>query len=127
MLGRAGRNPGRSRRLRVDGPAASRVVGLGWFATLPSDLLIATGASGRRTDQRRARQIGILMRLAAPSLPVAELLRLTGLDPSLTICPDLRGALAGERHEPSKADPSPPVLAALPRQGSPQNAGMIAS
>jgi anti-anti-sigma factor len=59
--------------------------------------------------QRRARVLGITMRLAAPSVPVAELLRLTGLDRSLTICPDLRGALAAERHEP--ANLSPQVLA----------------
>ena len=59
--------------------------------------------------QRRARVLGIVMRLAAPSVPVAELLRLTGLDRTLTVCPDLRGALAAERHEP--ADPSPQVLA----------------
>ena len=58
--------------------------------------------------QRRARLLGIVMRVAAPSLPVAQLLRLTGLDRSLTICPDLRGALAAERHEP--ANPSAPVL-----------------
>ena len=61
--------------------------------------------------QRRARLLGIIVRLAAPSLPVAKLLRLTGLDRSLTICPDLRGALAVERHEPAKASPAPRVLA----------------
>jgi anti-sigma B factor antagonist len=59
--------------------------------------------------QRRARQLGISMRLAAPSLPVAELLRLTGLDRTLTICADLRCALA-EHHEPARAAPSPRVL-----------------
>jgi len=53
--------------------------------------------------QRRARLLGILVRLAAPSLPVAKLLRLTGLDRSFTICPDLRGALVVEWHEPAKA------------------------
>ena len=61
--------------------------------------------------QRRARQLGIVLRLAAPSLPVATLLRLTGLDRRLTICPDLRGALAGERHEPADVTPAPLVLA----------------
>jgi anti-sigma B factor antagonist len=61
--------------------------------------------------QRRARLLGIVVRLAAPSLPVAKLLRLTGLDRSFTICPDLRGALAVERHEPAKASPAPRVLA----------------
>jgi anti-sigma B factor antagonist len=35
--------------------------------------------------QRRARLLGIVVRLAAPSLLVAELLRLTGLDRSFTI------------------------------------------
>jgi hypothetical protein len=40
---------------------------------------------------------------------VAKLLRGTGLDRSLTICPDLRGALTVEQHEP--ANPSPRVLA----------------
>ena len=59
--------------------------------------------------QRRARVLGTTMRLAAPSVPVARLLRLTGLDRSLTICPDLRGALAVQRHEPM--NPSPQVLA----------------
>jgi anti-anti-sigma factor len=61
--------------------------------------------------QRRARLLGIVVRLVAPSLPVATLLRLTGLDRSLTICPDLPGALAGDRHEPAKAAPAPAVLA----------------
>jgi len=61
--------------------------------------------------QRRARLLGIVMRLAAPTLPVAKLLRHTGLDRSLTICPDLRGALVEERHEPANASPSPQVLA----------------
>jgi len=61
--------------------------------------------------QRRARLLGIVVRLVAPSLPVATLLRLTGLDRSLTICPDLPGALARERHEPANAAPAPRVLA----------------
>jgi Family of unknown function (DUF5994) len=40
----------RPRRLRVDGPAASHVVRLGWFDTLPAGLLTATCADGQRTD-----------------------------------------------------------------------------
>ena len=43
--------------------------------------------------QRRARARGITIRLAAPSPPVAKLLRATGLDSSLTICPTLSAAL----------------------------------
>jgi anti-sigma B factor antagonist len=61
--------------------------------------------------QRRARPLGIEVRLAAPSLPVANLLSLTGLDGSLTICPDLRGALAVERHERAEEALPPQVLA----------------
>lgn len=57
--------------------------------------------------ERRARVLGIDMRLAAPSVPVTKLLRLTGLDRNLTICPDLRDALAAERGEP--ANPSSQV------------------
>lgn len=61
--------------------------------------------------QRRARLLGIVLRLAAPSLPVAKLLRLTGLDRSLTICPDLSSALAEERHELATVVPATQVLA----------------
>ena len=60
--------------------------------------------------QRRARRLGIVVRLAAPSLPVAKLLRLTGLDRSLTIYPDLGSALAVDQHEPATAVPSTHVL-----------------
>ena len=61
--------------------------------------------------QRRARLLGIVVRLVAPSLPVSKQLRLTGLDRSLTIWPDLPAALAGERHEPATPAPSPQALA----------------
>jgi anti-anti-sigma factor len=71
----------------------------------PAGLAVLVGT------QRRARLLGIVVRLAAPSLPVAKLLRLTGLDRSFTICPDLRSALAVERHESAKASPSPRALA----------------
>jgi hypothetical protein len=47
MLGMAGWDPGRPRRLRVDGPAGSRVVRLGWFETMPAGLLTATARTGR--------------------------------------------------------------------------------
>lgn len=41
---------GRPRRLRVDGPADTRVVNLSWFDTLPTGLLTAIYADGRRID-----------------------------------------------------------------------------
>ncbi|MFG2002138.1 DUF5994 family protein [Spirillospora sp. NPDC048911] len=41
---------GRPRRLRVDGPADTRVVRLSWFDTLPAGLLTAIYADGRRVD-----------------------------------------------------------------------------
>jgi len=69
----------------------------------PAGLAVLVGA------QRRARPLGIVVRLVAPSLPVSKRLRLTGLDRKLTICPDLALALAWERHEP--ATPSPQALA----------------
>jgi anti-anti-sigma factor len=53
--------------------------------------------------ERRARTLGIVMRLAAPSGPVAKLLRLTGLDRALTIYPDLSGALADGQHQPASS------------------------
>ena len=50
MLGMADWNPSRPRRLRVSGPSGSRVVRLGWFATMPAGLLTSTSGSGRRID-----------------------------------------------------------------------------
>ena len=47
MLGGAGWDASRPRRLRVDGPAGSRVVRLGWFETMPAGLLTATARAGR--------------------------------------------------------------------------------
>jgi hypothetical protein len=47
MLGRAGWDASRPRRLRVDGPAGSRTVRLGWFDTMPTGLLTATARNGR--------------------------------------------------------------------------------
>jgi Family of unknown function (DUF5994) len=50
MVGTAGWDSSRPRRLRVDGPAGSRIVRLGWFATMPAGLLTAISARGQRTD-----------------------------------------------------------------------------
>ena len=47
MLGSAGWDASRPRRVRVDGPAGSRTVRLGWFETMPAGLLIATARAGR--------------------------------------------------------------------------------
>ena len=47
MLGRAGWDDSRPGRLRVDGPAGSRVARLGWFETVPAGLLTATARAGR--------------------------------------------------------------------------------
>lgn len=53
--------------------------------------------------QRRARALGIEMRLAAPSLPVAKVLRSTGLDRSFTIYRDPSGTQAYELPHPASA------------------------
>ena len=50
LLGTAGWDASRPRRLRVDGPAGSRVVRLGWFATMPAGLLTAISARDERAD-----------------------------------------------------------------------------
>jgi hypothetical protein len=50
LLGTAGWDASRPRRLRVDGPAGRRVLRLGWFATMPAGLLTAIYADGHRTD-----------------------------------------------------------------------------
>jgi Family of unknown function (DUF5994) len=50
MLGAADWDASRPRQVKVSGPAGSRVVRLGWFATMPAGLLTAISASGRRTD-----------------------------------------------------------------------------
>ena len=50
MLGAADWNARRPRRIRVDDPAGSRVVRLGWFASMPAGLLTAISANGERTD-----------------------------------------------------------------------------
>ncbi len=47
MLGGAGWDASRPRRLRVDGPAGSRVIRLGWFETMPAGLLTAIARTGR--------------------------------------------------------------------------------
>ena len=47
MLGGAGWDTRRPRRLRVDGPAGSRLIRLGWFETMPAGLLTAISRTGR--------------------------------------------------------------------------------
>lgn len=48
------------------------------------------------STQRRARLLGTRVRLGAPSSPVTQFMRSTGLDRSFTIYPDLSSALAPE-------------------------------
>jgi hypothetical protein len=50
LLGAADWNGSRPSQLQVRGPAGSRVVRLGWFASMPAGLLTAISASDRRTD-----------------------------------------------------------------------------
>jgi len=61
--------------------------------------------------QRRAGERGIVMVLAAPSSPVAELLHSTGLERCLTVCTDLPGALGWGRCEPARTVATPQALA----------------
>jgi anti-anti-sigma factor len=61
--------------------------------------------------QRHAHRLGITLRLAAPSVPVAKLLRRTGLDRNLTVCPDLRSAVEMDLPEPARTPPATQILA----------------
>jgi anti-anti-sigma factor len=63
--------------------------------------------------QRRARGRGIIVRLAAPRPQMARLLRVTGLDRSVTICATLDDALPAQGST-SRAAASPPLAAARP-------------
>jgi anti-anti-sigma factor len=63
----------------------------------------AAGLAVMIGTQRRARLLGSGMLLAAPSPPVAALLRSTGLHRHFTIYPDIPAALASERNEPARA------------------------
>jgi anti-sigma B factor antagonist len=60
--------------------------------------------------QRRARERGFLVRLVAPSPPVAELLHSTGLECCLTVCPDLPDALAWGMGDPATAAALPQAV-----------------
>jgi anti-anti-sigma factor len=57
--------------------------------------------------QRRARLLGITMSLVAPSRPVSDALRSTGLGRSFTVYPDVSGALAAQQPAPAPAEPGP--------------------
>jgi anti-anti-sigma factor len=72
----------------------------------------ASGLAVLIGTQRRARLLGSVVRLAAPSPPVTRFLRSTGLDHSFTIHPDLSGALAAEPNKPARSAPVLPVPAA---------------
>jgi anti-sigma B factor antagonist len=62
--------------------------------------------------QRRARLLGSVVLLAAPSVPVAELLQSTGLHRHFTIHPDVLAALASQRSD-SAARPGAAVFPEL--------------
>jgi anti-sigma B factor antagonist len=61
----------------------------------------ASGLAVLIGTQRRARLVGVTMRLVAPSLPVSKVLGATGLKRNFTICSDLSAALAPDRSEPA--------------------------
>ena len=61
--------------------------------------------------QRRARQLGLKVRLAAPSPAAAQVLRSSGLERSFTICQDLSGALAPEQGQPETPQLPRPAVA----------------
>ena len=50
MLGTAGWNSSKPRLLYLSSPKGSRVVKVGWFATMPAGLLTAISVNGQRAD-----------------------------------------------------------------------------
>jgi anti-anti-sigma factor len=77
----------------------------------------AAGLAVMIGTQRRARARGITVRLAAPRPQMAELLRITGLDRSLTICATLADALLTQRDRPPTATSPPPAEVRPATQG----------
>lgn len=62
----------------------------------------AAGLAVLIATQRRARLLGVTMRLVAPSLPVSKVLSATGLSGNFMICSDMSDALAPDRHAPAR-------------------------
>jgi anti-anti-sigma factor len=88
----------------------------------------ASGLAVLIATQRRARLLGIAMRLAAPSPPVARLLRSTGLARSFTIYPALPGALAAQPCELARTPPGPRLVSpARPSIPSPSESAPVAT
>jgi anti-anti-sigma factor len=73
--------------------------------------------------QRRARGLGITVRLAAPGPQMAELLRVTGLDRHFTICATLDDALPMQRGRPRTATSPPPAEVHSVTQAAPTELG----
>jgi hypothetical protein len=95
--GPPGRPPGSA---EADAPGAIDLSGVSFCDATGLAVLIGT--------QRRARARGITVRLAAPRPQMTRLLRITGLDRSLTICATLADALPTQRDRPPAATSPPP-------------------
>ncbi|HEY1003652.1 MAG TPA: DUF5994 family protein [Streptosporangiaceae bacterium] len=137
MLGMAGWDPSRPRRLLVAGSAGRRVVRLGWFATMPAGLLTATCASGQRTDlltvpphtseqaawaaMDQAAQAGNRSHtpalLAAIATPARMARPATGTAPASTELNTWEwegGQLPGHESAPDRSGPAPPARPSRP-------------
>ncbi|MFF3671344.1 STAS domain-containing protein [Microtetraspora malaysiensis] len=57
--------------------------------------------------QRRTREFGITLRLAAPAPRMVDLLRVTGLDHSFTVHPTLSSAIASRHRDPMRLPEAP--------------------
>ena len=136
MLGMADWNSSRPRRLRVEGPSGRRVVRLGWFATMPAGLLIATSGRGERTDllivppdvseqdaraaMEQAAQAG--NRRRTPVLLAAITRRASLARPATGTAPQSIQLSAWE-WEGGQLDPARPAPSAGPRATLPASAG----
>ncbi|MFF5207960.1 STAS domain-containing protein [Streptosporangium sp. NPDC000396] len=75
--------------------------------------------------RRRASRLGVTLRVASPRPSTARLLRITGLDRSLTIHPTLSSALASKNHDPTIRQGS--ASTSSPGDGSPRFRGRFST
>jgi hypothetical protein len=88
---------GHPRRLRIDGPDDARIVRLSWFGSLPTGLLTAIYADGRRTDL-------LTVPAATPPAEAAAAMELAARPGNRLRTPELLAALTAPRGPTSRED-----------------------
>jgi Family of unknown function (DUF5994) len=115
MLGTVGWGAGRPRRVYVGNPAGSRVVKVGWFATMPAGLLTAISARGLRADL-------VTIPSGASEQAASAALRQAARAGNREHAPELLAAIAAAAGQaadaaPGEAAPGAPLRAREPEGG----------